>query len=138
MDMKRIVFTFSIFAVIVFAGVYSFYNLKEKPAPETADIPSVGKTSHPYEMPPDSTYKTFSKRSATTNDAHSHSSFRMKQDNDDAEIRLWIKVSFSGVFCLAALYVILSKRYEGRNNEVRKWAYSVLTLIAGVWIGTAT
>ena len=45
----------------------------------------------------------------------------------------WIKVIFSGIFCIAALFVILSKKYD---DETKKWAFSVLTLIAGVWIGT--
>jgi len=47
----------------------------------------------------------------------------------------WVKVGFSGILTLAALYVILSKRY---NPETRKWAFDALTLIAGVWIGTYT
>ena len=50
----------------------------------------------------------------------------------------WIllaKIIFSGIFCLAALFVVLSKKYD---DETKKWAFSVLTLIAGVWIGTAT
>lgn len=45
----------------------------------------------------------------------------------------WIKVIFSGIFCIAALFVVLSKKYD---DETKKWAFSVLTLIAGVWIGT--
>ena len=45
----------------------------------------------------------------------------------------WIKVIFSSIFCLAALYVVLSQKYD---DETKKWAFSVLTLIAGVWIGT--
>lgn len=47
----------------------------------------------------------------------------------------WIKVIFSGIFCLAALFVVLSKKYD---EPTKKWAFSVLTLIAGVWIGTVT
>ena len=45
----------------------------------------------------------------------------------------WVKVVFSGIFCLAALFVVLSKKYD---DETKKWAFSILTLIAGVWIGT--
>ena len=45
------------------------------------------------------------------------------------------KIIFSGIFCLAALFVVLSKKYD---DETKKWAFSVLTLLAGVWIGTAT
>ena len=54
--------------------------------------------------------------------------------NKDDNI-FWAKVIFSGIFCLAALFVVLSKKYD---DETKKWAFSVLTLIAGVWIGTAT
>ncbi len=47
--------------------------------------------------------------------------------------KFWIKVIFSSIFCIAALYVVLSKKYD---DETKKWAFSVLTLIAGVWIGS--
>ncbi len=50
-----------------------------------------------------------------------------------ANPKFWIKVAFSFIFCFSALYVVLSKSYD---EETKKWAYSVLTLIAGVWIGT--
>ncbi|MCL6296256.1 hypothetical protein [Jejuia spongiicola] len=43
------------------------------------------------------------------------------------------KLIFSAIFLIAALFVILSKKYD---EDTRKWAFSVLTLIAGVWIGT--
>lgn len=52
---------------------------------------------------------------------------------DPVERKFWAKVIFSGVFCIAALYVILSNKYD---DETKKWAFSVLTLIAGVWIGS--
>jgi hypothetical protein len=49
--------------------------------------------------------------------------------------RLVIKLIFSGVLGLAALFVVLSRRYD---DETKKWAFSVLSLISGVWIGSAT
>jgi uncharacterized membrane protein len=49
--------------------------------------------------------------------------------------RFWAKIVFSTIFCIAALFVILSKKYD---DETKKWAFSVLTLIAGVWIGSIT
>lgn len=52
---------------------------------------------------------------------------------DTTQKTFWVKVAFSGVFCLAALFVVLSAKYDA---ETKKWAFSVLTLIAGVWIGT--
>lgn len=63
--------------------------------------------------------------------------FQMQKDvakNNDDNV-FWAKVIFSGIFYLAALFVVLSKKYD---DETMKWAFSVLTLIAGVWIGTAT
>ncbi len=57
------------------------------------------------------------------------------RDGEQVSPIFWIKVFFSAVFCFAALYVVLSNKY---NDETKKWAFSVLTLIAGVWIGTAT
>jgi hypothetical protein len=59
-----------------------------------------------------------------------------KEDSkSNADYILLVKVIFSGIFCFAALFVVLSKKYD---DETKKWAFSVLTLIAGVWIGTAT
>jgi hypothetical protein len=49
--------------------------------------------------------------------------------------KFWIKLVFSGIFCVAALFVILSDKYK---EDTKKWAVSVLTLIAGVWIGTVS
>ncbi len=48
---------------------------------------------------------------------------------------LVIKLIVTAVLGLAALYVVLSGEYD---QETRKWAFSVLSLIAGVWIGSAT
>jgi hypothetical protein len=48
---------------------------------------------------------------------------------------VYIKLLFSLLFGGAALYVVLSQKYD---DETRKWAFSVLSLLAGVWIGTAT
>lgn len=45
------------------------------------------------------------------------------------------KVLFTLIFLLAALYVILSNKYD---DDTKKWAFSVLSLISGFWIGTAT
>ena len=47
--------------------------------------------------------------------------------------KVWIKLGFSIAFGLAALFIVLSKRY---NEETQKWAFSTLSLLAGVWIGT--
>ncbi len=46
-----------------------------------------------------------------------------------------VKLIASLIFMLAALFVILSKKYD---EQTKKWAIGVLTLIAGVWIGTVT
>jgi hypothetical protein len=49
------------------------------------------------------------------------------------EQKFWIKLGFSLIFSGAALYIILSQKYD---PETKKWAVSVLTLVAGVWIGS--
>ncbi len=44
----------------------------------------------------------------------------------------WIKVIFSFIVSLSALWIILAGKYsEGKE----KWAFSILSLIAGIWIG---
>jgi hypothetical protein len=51
-----------------------------------------------------------------------------------ALVQLLGKTIITAVFGLAALFVVLSRRFD---SETRKWAFSVLTLIAGVWLGSA-
>lgn len=58
-----------------------------------------------------------------------------KEESPATPVLLWVKIIFSGIFCLAALFVVLSNKY---NEDTKKWAFSVLTLIAGVWIGTVS
>lgn len=58
-----------------------------------------------------------------------------KEENPVTSVLLWAKIIFSGIFCMASLFVVLSNKY---NDETKKWAFSVLTLIAGVWIGTVS
>jgi hypothetical protein len=53
----------------------------------------------------------------------------------DRRTLFWLKVAFSVFFGLGAMYVVLSKKYD---SETQKWAFSVLTLISGVWIGTVS
>jgi hypothetical protein len=53
---------------------------------------------------------------------------------------LVIKLVFSAILTLAALYVVLAQR-DGKpryDPDTKKWAFSALSLISGVWIGTAT
>jgi hypothetical protein len=53
---------------------------------------------------------------------------------------LFIKLVFSAILTLAALYVVLAQR-SGKpryDPDTKKWAFSALSLISGVWIGTAT
>lgn len=57
------------------------------------------------------------------------------EETNTAAITLWAKIIFSGLLCIAALIVVLSNKY---NDDTKKWAFSVLTLIAGVWIGTVS
>lgn len=43
-----------------------------------------------------------------------------------------MKEIISIIFCLAGLFVVLSNKYDA---DTKKWAFSILTLIAGVWVG---
>jgi hypothetical protein len=54
---------------------------------------------------------------------------------EGADAAFWVKVFFSATLCASAMHVILSKKYD---DETRKWAFSLLTLVAGVWVGTVT
>ncbi len=48
----------------------------------------------------------------------------------------WVKVGFSALFSIAALYIIIFK--PDADEQTRTWAFGALSLVAGVWIGTAT
>ncbi len=48
-------------------------------------------------------------------------------------VLLYIKMGFSFLFGASALYIILSQKY---NEETQKWAFSILSLISGIWLGT--
>lgn len=50
----------------------------------------------------------------------------------DADRKFWGMVIFSIIFTLAALYVILSQKYD---DDTKKWAFSIISLIGGVWLG---
>ena len=54
--------------------------------------------------------------------------------NTKSERNYWLKVIFSGIFTLAGLYIVLSgNKFDA---ETKKWAFSVLALVTGVWIGS--
>lgn len=48
--------------------------------------------------------------------------------------KFWVIVAFSGLFSLAGLYVILSKNYD---EDTKKWAFSIISLVTGIWLGGA-
>lgn len=48
----------------------------------------------------------------------------------------WVKVGFSALFSISALYIIIFK--PDADEQTRTWAFGALSLVAGVWIGTAT
>jgi hypothetical protein len=52
-----------------------------------------------------------------------------------ADTKFYVRLGFSVILGGAALYVILSNKYD---KETKKWAISVLTLISGVWVGSST
>jgi len=55
------------------------------------------------------------------------------EENVSPVIKFWIKFGFSIILGGIALYVILTQKY---NEETRRWAFSILSLVSGVWIGT--
>ncbi|MFA5417506.1 MAG: hypothetical protein WC341_03515 [Bacteroidales bacterium] len=55
--------------------------------------------------------------------------------SDISLVTLYFKMGFSAIFCFAALYVVLSNKYD---ENTKKWAFSVLSLIAGIWIGSVS
>jgi len=75
-----------------------------------------GDFGHPFEL------------NASSTNSGTVSSFSNESDR-----KFYVKLLFSIIFCIAALYIILSKKYP---DDSKKWAFSVLTLIAGVWIGS--
>jgi len=62
----------------------------------------------------------------------------VKQDdlltNEFDQTKFIIKIIFSAIFTVVCLYIVLSNKYE---DGTKKWAFSVLSLITGVWIGAA-
>ena len=57
----------------------------------------------------------------------------MESCNNQNPKLLWVKLIFSFLFGGAALYVVLSQKY---NEQTQKWAFNIITIISGVWIGT--
>ena len=60
---------------------------------------------------------------------------RLAEESFKSMLTLIIKFVFSLLFGCSALYVVLSKKYD---QDTQKWAFSVLSLISGVWIGTVS
>ncbi|WP_281628850.1 hypothetical protein [Vibrio sp. St2] len=50
-------------------------------------------------------------------------------------VSLLVKFVFSLILGGCALYIVLSKKYD---SDTQKWAFSILSLISGVWIGTVS
>jgi len=64
------------------------------------------------------------------------STYDYASDTSDHDNKIfWIKVIFSFLFAGAALYVVLSNKYD---DDTKKWAFNVLTLISGIWIGAVS
>ena len=45
-----------------------------------------------------------------------------------------MQLGVSAIFMAACLWIVLSKKYP---QDTEKWAFSVLTMIGGLWLGTA-
>ncbi len=54
--------------------------------------------------------------------------------NEFDQTKFIIKIIFSAIFTVVCLYIVLSSKYD---DGTKKWAFSVLSLITGVWIGAA-
>ena len=50
-------------------------------------------------------------------------------------LNFWAKLGFSLLLGGASLFIVLKATYPQKTQD---WAFSVLTLIAGVWIGTVS
>lgn len=57
----------------------------------------------------------------------------IEENSDFSAMTFYMKMAFSIIFCFAALFIVLSNKYD---ENTKKWAFSVLSLIAGIWIGT--
>ena len=55
-----------------------------------------------------------------------------KNDTDKENTMLIFQFIISMVFCIPAIYIIISNRY---GDEKIKWAFSILSLVAGFWLG---
>jgi hypothetical protein len=59
--------------------------------------------------------------------------FLRVQEMESKKINDFVKIGISLLFLLVSLFIILSKKYD---EDTKKWAFSMLTMIGGVWIGT--
>ncbi|MBB5394706.1 hypothetical protein [Mucilaginibacter sp. AK015] len=113
-----------ILVVILSLGVWEFLSIKKAQSDFNKNLNAIN-------------WDRYSNSSAKPNDSYftnPKNSAKYLGDKPSDNI-FWVKVGFSLIFCCAALFVILSARYD---DETRKWAFSILTLIAGVWIGTVS
>jgi len=55
------------------------------------------------------------------------------QQAQPIDLKFLFKMILSALFTIASLFVVLSNHYDA---ETKKWAFSMLSLIAGIWIGT--
>lgn len=55
------------------------------------------------------------------------------QQGQPVDLKFLFKMILSALFTIASLFVVLSNHYDA---ETKKWAFSMLSLIAGIWIGT--
>jgi uncharacterized membrane protein YedE/YeeE len=129
---------FSLLAVLIFIAAAVFSATHPRRLADTTEIstpetPSISPGSDVMPSVPGIAMDSLAMIRAAQNQI-SGSSAPATQANNISDPRVfWVKVAFSAVFCIAALWVVLSGKYDA---ETKKWAFSVLTLIAGVWIGS--
>ena len=125
---------------ITVAGLSALKAVEKYPT-ETKAVASVDLTAPTAPVDQNKSLKSASKAFADRAEAASPSSvshFQLSVDvmkereNFKAQQQRWYaQMIFSGMVSLAAIYVILSKKYP---DEVNKWGYSTLAFVMGYWL----
>lgn len=114
--------------------VYSY------PQPQTSFVPDYEyqDEDYPTEAAGDSTMSSGNPSETYTPPPayNQHEMFKSNESYSNVDAKFIVKLVFSGIFTLAALYVILSPQ-DKYDAETKKWAFSIIALVTGIWLGTA-
>lgn len=78
-------------------------------------------------------YITNAENTENKSDEITYSSITASELQTIDGIRFIFKVVLSLIFTIGSMYVVLSNKYD---EGTKKWAFSVLSLISGIWIGS--